>query len=152
MSQIFANEKDLITIGGGVHNLFRDKHRTTEFLIEYKPKCNYKKFHPFFGAMITARSAFYIYGGISFDFVAKGFFISPNIAAGYYNKGKKGRNLGCPLEFRSSLFLGYEFLNYSRIGTGIYHISNASISNHNPGSESLILFYSFPINLVSNRK
>ncbi|MEO1368100.1 MAG: acyloxyacyl hydrolase [Acidobacteriota bacterium] len=47
------------------------------------------------------------------------------------------------LERNSSIDIAYQWDNGSRLGLSLYHLSNASIYESNPGSESLILTYSF---------
>lgn len=69
---------------------------------------------------------------------------SPSFSPGLYYKGK-GRDLGYPLEFRSSLELCYEFENKMRIGGQFYHLSNASLSHKNPGMNALVVIFSFPL-------
>jgi len=140
-----ANDTDYINFGGGVNNILREKHRTVELLMEYKFENNFKNIHPFLGFMGTFRGAIYAYAGFSLDMVFKdSFVLSPSLAAGYYKQGG-GRDLGYPLEFRSCISVGYQFIDLSRINIGFYHISNASIGSHNPGLESLIIYYSFPL-------
>jgi hypothetical protein len=96
--------------------------------------------------MITARRSIYSYGGMYIDIYPKHpLFFSLNFAAGYYNKGN-GKDLGCPLEFRSGIALSYKFKSNKRIGSHFYHISNASLRRKNPGTECLDFFISFPIN------
>ena len=140
-----TDKKDLISIGIGEYDFLRDHHRTIEGRIEWKPGVEYCKFRPLLGVMFTAQGAVYTYGGVSFVLsVQKKFFIEPNFAAGYYYDGG-GKKLGYPLEFRSGIEIGREFANQSRIGFHFYHISNASIGRRNPGEESLVVFYAFPI-------
>jgi len=71
--------------------------------------------------------------------------LAPGFAIGYYNKGK-GKNLYFPIEFKSSIKLAYQFLPSKKmIGLSFYHLSHARIKSKNPGVESLILYYEFPI-------
>ena len=145
ISSFLFSKSDYLIFGSGIHNILREKHRTAEFLLEYKTKYNFKKIHPFLGVMTTLRSAFYGCFGLSFDLVLKKrFLISPSLAAGYYRKGGD-KDLGYPLEFRSCFSLGYQFSNLSRLKVGFYHMSNASLGRHNPGTEALIFCYSLPL-------
>ena len=52
---------------------------------------------------------------------------------------------GNPLEFYIGIDMFYRFKNNSRIGVGIFHISNADSGKKNPGSETLVLKYQIPI-------
>lgn len=137
-------ESSFFNIGSGVNNVLRDKN-SLEFLIEYRSNIHFWKIYPFLGAMATLKKAFYLYFGFNFDFIFfKHLILSPSIAAGYYNKGN-GKDLGFPLEFRSSIFFGWKFSNEVRIFTYFYHISNASLGRKNPGLESFGLMVSIPL-------
>lgn len=139
----------LLSLGVGFFDYRREKYRTPLFRIEYKWNQEFYTARPMVGGMVTGKRAFYLYGGFGLDWV---FFdrivFSPNFAAGYFNHGH-GKDLHYPIEFRSGIELGYVFGNQSRLGIHFYHISNASLSRtrgkNNPGEESLVLFYSFPI-------
>lgn len=143
---IFSSQKpSLVSLGAGVFDFHRDKYRTAEFRVEYKWGCEFYTARPMVGVMATAEGSFYLYSGFGLDWVLKDrIFISPNFAAGYYNKGG-GKDLYFPLEFRSGIEVGLVFCNQSRLGVHFYHISNASLGKRNPGEESLVLFYSIPI-------
>jgi lipid A 3-O-deacylase len=153
-SSLLAGEcpPDFLSFAIGAYDVYRPKHRTFEFEIEYKfhlrclkPPNKYLQFCPVIGAMTTADCSFYGYLGINFDLL---FFnhlhFSPGFAAGYYAAGK-GKNLGYPIEFRSGIELGWQFSDWHRLGIHFYHLSNASLGNRNPGEESLVLFYDIPL-------
>ena len=149
----FAKDlKGLLSIGLGEYDFLRNHHRTVEGRIEWKPGVSFYKFRPLVGLMATVNGTVYTYAGISLCLsMQKIFFLEPNFAAGYYYKGG-GKDLGYPLEFRSGIEIGREFLDQSRIGFHFYHISNASIGRKNPGEESLIVFYAFPIEKLRSKK
>jgi lipid A 3-O-deacylase len=147
----YANDS-LISVGGGIHSIYKEKYRTGEVRLEYKFPQEFKHFRPLIGGMVTFDKAYYLYGGIGLELiVVKRILISPSFAAGYYNKGN-GRDLGFPLEFRSGMELGYCFSSQYRIGLQFYHMSNASLGKRNPGSESLVLALYFPIRKTSTKK
>ena len=54
-------------------------------------------------------------------------------------------DLGNPIEFNSGVELAYRFAGQSRLGLAFDHISNAGIAKINPGVESLLLVYSYPL-------
>ena len=93
--------------------------------------------------MITGDTAIYGYGGISLDWVFGNFILTPSFAAGLYLDGD-GKDLGHAIEFRSALEVSYQFKIRLRLGLMIYHLSNASLSDNNPGTEVLSLGYSVP--------
>lgn len=143
---VFANEKDLLYVGAGINNFRRKNSRSWEVRAEYKSKIKWWRFHPILGASMSVKKQVYAYGGVSLDlYPHPNFVIAPNFAAGYYNKGD-GKDLGFPLEFRSGIEAAIKFNNQMRIGVHISHTSNASLGRKNPGLETLILFFAFPLN------
>ena len=102
-------------------------------------------FTPMVGGFVTGDEAVYVYGGIRLDlFFGRRIVLTPNFAVGLFEEGN-GRALGQPLEFRSGLELAYRFDNRSRLGLAFHHLSNAGLSERNPGVETLVLRYSFPM-------
>ena len=99
---------------------------------------------PVVGVSATEEEQIWGYGGFRWDLpVGSGRWI-PTIgfAVAAYDEGD-GKDLGGVIEFRSSFDLAYRLDNNSRIGLSFYHLSNARIYDINPGSESLVLTYSF---------
>ena len=97
---------------------------------------------PVLGAMAGSRSVLYLYGGFRLDLPLGGrWMVSPGWATGVYYRGY-GMDLGNALEFRSHLELAYLLNRDARVGLCVYHLSNAGISDRNPGSESVVLTYS----------
>ncbi len=149
LSFLHSEEKkttpNLLNIGLGVYDIIHDPHHVL-LQIEYRSFLKkYTYLRPLIGVMGTEKATVYIYGGLACDiFLGKYFVLAPSFAPGLYFKGK-GKNLGFPLEFRSSLELAYVLPNQGRLGAQFYHLSNASIGYKNPGSESLVFFYSIPL-------
>ena len=143
---------NLIAFGAGVYDLFRYNHRyITGFLqIEYKGPDffgkNLLKVRPFAALMGNFQGSVWIGGGVNFDIIAtKPIIITLGFGPGFFYRGH-GKDLGYPLEMRSSIELAYQFKSYSRLGFQFYHLSNASLSlRRNPGTECLVLFYAIPI-------
>ena len=135
----------LINVGLGLFDVSR-AHPHAQFQCEYRFGYRYKGIGmPFVGVMATSKGSSYFFGGIAADLVtAKKLSVMPSFAIGIYNKGG-GKNLYYPLEFRSSLECAYIFTNQSRLGIQFSHISNANLGRHNPGEESVVLSYSYPL-------
>lgn len=136
---------NLLNIGMGVYDIIHNPHN---FLAQIEYRSFIKCFHyarPLGGLMATDKGTVYVYGGMALDaFLGKYFVLTPSFAPGLYFKGK-GKDLGFLLEFRSSMELAYILPNQGRIGGQFYHLSNASLGHKNPGSESLVFFYSIPL-------
>lgn len=98
---------------------------------------------PMAGVMATGDGAFYAYAGFGLDFrVTARFTVTPNWALGAYEDGAS-RDLGGVVEFRSALDLALAVGGRAAVGLSFYHLSNAGIYDRNPGSESLVVTYSF---------
>ena len=140
-----AKEPSFLTFSIGYFDLVQDHNQASEFRFEYRSDKKLSFFKPFVGLMGTNNSSFYGYGGFLLDlFYGRRWVVTPSLAAGYYEKGS-GLDLGYEIEFRSSVEISYRFDNRSRLGFSFYHLSNASISNTNPGTEVLSVVYSFPL-------
>lgn len=138
-------EEDLLHVGAGGFDIFR-KGDAAAYQVEYRS--GYRllwRVRPYAGVMATTDSAVYAYGGLLAE-VDLGWNVVavPNLAVGYYDNGH-GIDLGHHVEFRSGMELAYRFDMGARIGIGFYHISNAAISDENPGVEVLSVVFSYPI-------
>ena len=98
---------------------------------------------PFVGAMFNSDSGKYIYSGLRKDYIISSKWnFTPSFAAGYYDRGSS-KDLGHNIEFRSQLEFSYQTAN-GRVGFNVNHISNASIGNKNPGTESATISFIRP--------
>lgn len=142
---------DLISVGVGINDIIREERRCVASRLEYQSHLEWATIRPMLGFSITAKKAIYLYGGFGFDWVVgRHLFLSPNFAAGYYQRGED-KDLGFPLEFRSGLEAGWIFKNQMRLGAHFFHISNASLGSKNPGTESLIFFVAIPLGSLVKR-
>lgn len=146
VSASFAQESDLLYLGGGINNIRRKKHsQSAEFRAEYKFHQKWRMLRPLLGTSATTKKQLYAYGGVSLDLILKKkLAFVPNFAVGYYRKGD-GKDLGFPLEFRTGIEFAFVFKNQARTGCHISHTSNASIGRKNPGLETLNFFLAFPV-------
>jgi lipid A 3-O-deacylase len=98
---------------------------------------------PAAGAMVNSKGALYVYGGLRCDIpLARPWELSIQFAPGLYRAGN-GFDLGGPVELRSGIELSHPLAPRGRIGLMLFHLSNAGLYTHNPGSESLVLTYSY---------
>ena len=93
------------------------------------------KLSPITGGFLTENNAFYLYTGIQAEYELGFLTITPSFAPGYYNGGN-GKDLGYPLEFKSEVQLSFDLSDTSHLGFSYNHISNASLSEKNPGANS----------------
>jgi lipid A 3-O-deacylase len=140
-----AADKDLLTLGVGSYDVIQNEDNTAAAQIEYMSGKKLWVFNPFAGLMGTLDSAVYGYGGIAYDLkLSDHWVLTPSFAAGIYARGD-GRDLGSPIEFRSAIALNYEFDNGVRAGLQFYHLSNAGLTEQNPGTEVLMATYAIPL-------
>jgi len=138
-----------IVIGGGAFDVLPDNKKpgngTTGLALgEYRFGDVLWILAPFVGAFGTGKGAFYGYGGFGFDvnFLDR-FVVTPTAAVGYFTHGT-GIDLGAHTEFREGAEFAYRFENLSRLGVGMYHMSNAGIGKKNPGVELVTLVLTMP--------
>ena len=144
-----AEEPDLVAVSAGVYDVL-DSETAGEARLEYRWQTPlFWRVSPFIGVMGTTDSAAYGYGGLGADIkLTENWIFNPNFAIGAYKNGN-GKDLGHGLEFRSGAEIAYKFQNDSRLGLSFHHISNASLGNENPGTESVVLTYGIPVNFFT---
>ena len=90
---------------------------------------------PITGFMITENNAGYVYTGVQAQYSIGNLNITPSFSPGLYGAGD-GKDLGHVLEFKSELQLSLDLFSNSELGFSYNHISNASLSEKNPGANS----------------
>ena len=103
------------------------------------------KLSPITGGFLTENNAMYLYTGVQAEYEMGPLTITPSFAPGLYERGD-GKDLGHAIEFRSGLDLAYRRKNGARIGAEVHHLSNASLDENNPGTETFLFTYSIPLN------
>lgn len=123
-----------------------DDSKALEARIEYRANSynafGIKNLHPFISGHITNDASFWLGAGFLYNwkFIDK-WYISPSLGAGLYGQGSSDIDLDHILEFRSQIEFGYIFDNDNKLALALSHLSNASFSHHNPGTEVLSLYY-----------
>ena len=143
----FAKQSASIAVFSGVFDITNDNDNAAlEIGIEYHfvpLSVSAYKLIPTVGLTVNADKAYWLYGGVRYDiYLYQKWVLIPNWAISFYNKGDS-TDLGSNIEFRTGLELAYKLSTNSHLGVGIYHLSNAGLENRNPGSNSIILSYSF---------
>jgi hypothetical protein len=97
---------------------------------------------PAAGVMANSKGSAYVYAGLRADMPLGGslWSLSIQFAPGLYRAGN-GFDLGGSVEFRSGIELSRGIGERGRLGLLLFHLSNAGIYTHNPGSESVVLTY-----------
>lgn len=85
---------------------------------------------------------FFLGAGLSLMWdVAPKWFVETSLAAGYYDAGSDGLDLGGDFQFRTLLGVGYRLSEKSRLSLAVDHLSNAGLEDVNPGRNALFLRY-----------
>jgi len=136
-------------IGAGVYGLEDDELGTDRAglgRVELRFKQEFWRVRPFIGIEGTTDASFYGYGGLMMDlWFTDNIVVSPNAAVGLYHEGD-GRDLGHPVEFRTGIEAGWGFDNGWRLTAAVHHLSNAGLSDENPGIETATVNLSIPLN------
>lgn len=142
-----VDQQSLISIGAGSYNAFDDESEA-DFRLEYRSGKSLftPNLHPYIGAEVTSDFSTWVGVGLLYDWnVAPNIYVTPSFGAGLYTDGSSDKDLGYPLEFRTQLEVSYEFQNQHRLGAAISHLSNASLGDHNPGTEALNIYWHIPM-------
>lgn len=143
-----AGDYDKISLSVGYFDVFDDED-ALDMRAEYRwDSPLIWQIKPFAALEYTTDGSGWIGAGVYYDHhFGNGFVITPSFAPGLYNDGG-GKDLGHVIEFRSQIEVGYEFENASRVSVGLSHLSNASLDDHNPGTEVLSLYYHMPVGML----
>ena len=143
----FVPEPPLLSLGAGVAEIF-DSHQEFYWNVEYRPAFRLYCFGPWFSFGSGKHHEFYAAVGVLVNLqLGHGWVLTPSFGGGYYN-ASSGLDLGFDAEFRSSIELARCFKNGHRIGFSFGHLSNGALSDKNPGTESLGIFYSIPLDTL----
>ena len=137
--------QDRFVLGGGVTNVLMTDHRSLGYL-EFHSGWKALGLSPIAGFLADEDGDTYAYAGLRRDFrLSPRLCFIPSFSAGYYEFGKGHPPLGGPLEFHTTFRLDYDFNGRIRAGAAYGHISNANIYKSNPGTNSISLYLSIPL-------
>lgn len=118
---------------------------SSELGVEYRLPVGVWKLAANFGLYGTSDSSLWVFAGMRRDVsLGGGWRLTPGLGIAFYEEGD-GKDLGGPVEFRSAIELGYEWPSRRRLAVAAYHLSNAGIYDLNPGSNSVVLTLSLPL-------
>jgi hypothetical protein len=113
--------------------------------VQVRSPWQWKSIRPLAGVLTSSSGGAYLYTGIVADIpLPGGLRLSPGFAPGVVI-ATGDRDLGSPIEFRSSIELSLAPVDRLRLGLGLTHISNAHLSQHNPGVELLTFSVALPL-------
>ena len=131
-----ARNLDEIVFTAGDYNLRHSADRGFGALqIQFAD--NYHGFHPYLQGGRANIGSIYAGSGLLYNFnLPYSLRLTAGTGPGWYQHGGRDVNLGYGLEFDSWMELSGEIF-HRRVGVTFSHISNAHLSNHNPGTEAL---------------
>ena len=141
-----AEDGSFITLGAGYFDIAQNDDAAAEAGVEWMSNTRVLWIlQPMIGGMVTTDGGIYGYAGFGTDiFFGNRWVLTPSVAIGAFDEGG-GKDLGNTLEFRTAVSFAYRFDNSSRLGLRFYHMSNAGLSDTNPGVEVLDLTFSIPL-------
>lgn len=133
-----------LAVSAGVYDVAKTK--VLEAGLEYRFASRAWGLVPVAGVAANEDGAFWAHGGLRRPFrLAPGWRLTPGFAVSLYEEGSEGKDLGGAVEFRSSLELSRRLAGGSSLGLTVYHLSNAGFYDDNPGSNSVVLSWAFPV-------
>jgi hypothetical protein len=138
--------EDEIALSAGRMNMRHPDEGPWDAGVEYRwaPLGSWKLV-PVLGLTIAEEGAGYAYAAIRYDFhLGRSWTLAPEFGAGAFRNGGN-LDLGYALEFKSALEISYRVADRCRVGLVGYHLSNASLSEDNPGTEVVELVIAVPI-------
>jgi hypothetical protein len=134
----------MIVLGGGYIGVLRGVKRAA-YSLEYRFRENRRGFHTalFFG---RAPDAHYINFSLAWSHSLGPWWIATvSTGPGIYTHGLDGLDLGNTVEFLSRIEVMRILRSNRRIGLRLAHVSNAHLSEYNPGAESLAVTFAIPL-------
>lgn len=143
----FVEPQPYLTFYAGAAEIC-DSHQEACWGMEYRPAARFYHVGPWFSIGRGKENEYYAAAGIFVDLrLGDHFAFTPSFGVGYYHEGE-GIDLGYDMQFRSALEVSWLWGRGHRLGISLAHLSNGSLSDINPGTETLTLSYSFPLNVV----
>ncbi|HYD69265.1 acyloxyacyl hydrolase [Azospirillum sp.] len=155
---------DLISVGFGAHDAWAlrsstdtPRRRSNDMRLEYRFGTSllpftdpYVRFHPWVGLEANTDGMLYGAVGILADIPVGPLILTPGIGAGLWRRGGS-KHLGSAVDFRSTLELGYRFENGVRLSAYVSHMSNAGLTETNPGADTVGAYLHVPVSFVFGR-
>jgi hypothetical protein len=137
-------EPPSFTVGIGQLGMRRVVPHAVAVDVQVRAPWEWMLLRPIAGVLTSSTGGAYVYSGVMLDVPLGGSVrLAPGLAAGAV-VAPGDRDLGFPLEFRSSLELSVAPSDAVRCGVAFSHVSNARLGDHNPGVEVLTFALTFP--------
>jgi Lipid A 3-O-deacylase (PagL) len=139
---------DRIAFSGGVMTAV-DHPPSFVGTAEYRPSFNLlqsaAELHPILGLLSNTQGSVYGYGGLRLGFPLSDTWRYENaVGFGGYVQDN-GPDLYCPFEFFLAVSILKNISEKYRVGIQLFHISNAGIVTHDPGSNNYLAVFELPL-------
>jgi hypothetical protein len=144
--RLHASEREAgprLLFGTGWFDANRRRDQAAEVRLEYRSGTLARGLRAIAATLATTDGSLFAGAGLAYGIRTGRFDLTPSFVPGIYRHGN-GRDLGCPLEFRSQLELGWRLQGGQRLAVAVSHLSNAGLGSSNPGQESLTLNFEWP--------
>jgi lipid A 3-O-deacylase len=141
-----ASADPLVVLAAGRMNMRHPDEGPLAAGIEYRwaPLGRWKLI-PGVGLTLAEEGAAYACAALHYDVhLGRTWVLTPVLGAGAFRNGGS-LDLGYALEFKTGLELSFRVAGRYRVGLLGYHLSNASLSDDNPGTEVVELTFAIPI-------
>jgi hypothetical protein len=134
-----------IAIASGELGMRRAVPRALGIEVQARGPWRWSVIRPLAGVLTSSSGGAYLYSGVVAELpLPAGLQLSPGFAPGVV-LSTGDRDLGSPIEFRSSIELSIAATGALRLGVGFSHISNGGLTRHNPGVEMLTFSVAIPV-------
>jgi hypothetical protein len=138
-----ADELPTVVVSTGQLGMRKEIPHALAIDVQLRGPWQWTLVRPVAGVLTSSKGGAYLYSGVVADIpLGGGVLLSPGFAPGVV-LAKADRDLGYPIEFRSSIDLSASIRSV-RMGLSFSHISNARLGSHNPGVEILAFTLSLP--------
>jgi hypothetical protein len=136
-------EETSVGVSSGQYGLRPGQLQEVGIQVEVRPPWQWGPLRPVLGALAGSSGGGYLFAGLVLDLpLPGGFKVSPGLASGIV-LAEGERDLGSPIEFRSSIELSQLIAPPVRLVASFSHISNAGLTHHNPGVETMMFGLEF---------
>ena len=133
-----------IVIATGQLGMRKEIRHSLGIDVQIRAPWQWNLIRPTFGVLTSSTGGAYAYSGVVAEIPLPGSFrLSPGFAPGVV-LANGDRDLGFPIEFRSSIELSAAPMESLRFGIALSHISNGRLGDHNPGVEMLTFSVAIP--------
>src|SRR6266478_3627325 len=127
-----------VGVSSGQYGLRAGLPQEVGFQVELRAPWQWGPVRPIMGVLAGSSGGGYLFTGVVLELpLPEGFQLSAGFAPGIV-LSQGSRDLGSPIEIRSSIELSQEIVSPVRLFVSFSHLSNGGLTHHNPGVETLM--------------